>query len=86
MSTILYELSDTDGKVIESCTTASEIARITGVKEHSVYNADLNKSTIRNRFRVRRIDRKLSLDRDIELLLDYDLVRENLLNLRGKRI
>lgn len=81
MQTILYELSDTDGKVIESCTTASEIAHITGVKAHSVYSADLKKSIIRNRFRVRKIDRKLSWDRDIELLLDYDLVRENLMKL-----
>ena len=81
MSVILYELSDTDGKVIESCTTASEIARIIGVKAHSVYSADLKKSIIRNRYSVRKIDRKLSRDRDIEILLDYDLARENLLNM-----
>lgn len=81
MSGILYELSTTAGEVIEACTTASEIARITGVKTHSVYNADLNKSIISNRYRVRKIDKKLSIDRDIDLLMEYDLARENLLNL-----
>lgn len=81
MSGILYELSTTAGEVIESCTTAMEIAKIIGVRVNTVYNAELNNTPVHKKFRIRKIDKKLSLENDIGLLLEYDLARENLLNL-----
>ena len=81
MSGILYELSTTAGEVIESCTTAMEIAKIIGVRVNTVYNAELNNTPVHKKFWIRKIDKKLSLENDIGLLLEYDLVRENLLNL-----
>lgn len=81
MTRILYELSNINGEVIESCATATDISSIIGVSDAYIRDAELKDKVIKKQFRVRRVDYLLRKDSDTGLLLEYDLARENLLNL-----
>lgn len=75
----LYEIRNTDGKVIEYSITAQEAAKLLNKTVDSIYQAAVMGHKADRKYWVDPVDVELSKTADWELLLEFDIVRQQLL-------
>ena len=75
----LYEITDTEGEILEDAVTIKEASRIVNRPIDSLYGAAAENRTINRKYRLRAVDKTISKTRDAGLLAEYDCIRQQLL-------
>lgn len=75
----LYEITDTEGEILEDAVTIKEASRIVNCPIVSLYGAAAENRTINRKYRLRAVDKT----RDVVMLAEYDCIRQQLL--KGKK-
>lgn len=75
----LYEIRKADGRIIEYSVTAQEAARLLNKTTASIYQAAVMGHKADRKYWVDPVDVQLSKSADWELLLEFDIVRQQLL-------
>ena len=79
----LYEITDTEGEILEDAVTIKEASRIVNCPIVSLYGAAAENRTINRKCRLRAVDKTISKTRDVVMLAEYDCIRQQLL--KGKK-
>lgn len=79
MAKALYDLCRKDGTVMVYSITGPEVAETIGCKLQDVYNSACYGQMIKHTYYAEVIDRPLSRQKDITLLMEYDRVRKAVL-------
>lgn len=75
----LYQVTDRDGTIIESCATIKEITDMLGKTEAAISSAATQGYLIAGKYNVEMVDVQLSKRRDAVLLVEYDRARKKIL-------
>ena len=75
----LYEITDTEGEILEDTVTIKEASRIVNRQIDSLYGAAAENRTINGKYRLRAADKTISKTRDAVMLAEYDCIRQQLL-------
>lgn len=75
----LYEITDTEGEILEDAVTIKEASRIVNCPIVSLYGAAAENRTINRKYRLRAVDKTISKTRDAVVLAEYDCIRQQLL-------
>ena len=81
----LYEITDTEGEILEDAVTIKEASRIVNCPIVSLYGAAAENRTINGKSRLRAADKTISKTRDAALLAEYDVIRKQILRNRRRR-
>ena len=79
----LYEITDTEGEILEDAVTIKEASRIVNCPIVSLYGAAAENRTINRKYRLRAVDKTISKTRDVVMLAEYDCIRQQ--RLKGKK-
>ena len=84
----LYEITDTEGEILEDAVTIKEASRMVNRPIDSLYSAAAENRTINRKYRLRAVDKTISKTRDVGLLAEYDCIRQQLLRTkkRGRKM
>ena len=75
----LYEITEDITEEPKEAVTINEASKILNRTIGSLYGAAAEGRLINSKYRLRAVDRTLSRNKDVSLLLEYDLVRQQLL-------
>lgn len=75
----LYEITTTATKETGEIVTIQEASKLLGRTVGSLYGAASEERMINGKYYLHAVDRTLSGSKDLELLMEYDLVRQQLM-------